>query len=106
MQGSAILFFFLFTIVLVITYLAIRRQWFGPVMVSVGSVIASIIAMTLFSLAQGNGVFQAIVVGIVVGFVFSGATLAIAWYFHSGELRARYMSQYESDEAPAEENYQ
>lgn len=108
MHGSALIFFFIFVVVLVVTYLAIRRQWAGPVTVSVSSVIGSILSMILFSLAQGNSPIHAILVGIVVGFVFSGALLAIAWYFHSGELRAQYMSQqaYRPDESPAEDDYQ
>jgi ABC-type Fe3+-siderophore transport system permease subunit len=108
MHGSALIFFFLFVVVLVMTYLAIRRQWAGPVTVSVSSVIASVLTMALFSLAQGNSPIHAILVGVVVGTVFSGALLAIAWYFHSGELRAQYMREqmYQPDDSPAEDNYQ
>lgn len=93
MQGSSIVFFLIFAVILVVTYLAIRRQWAGPVAVSLGSVIASILAMTLMALAQGNSIIQALIVGMAIGFVFSGATLAIAWYFHSNELRARYIRE-------------
>lgn len=94
MQGASPIFFLVFAIILVITYLAIRRQWAGPVTISIGSVLASIIAMTLMALAQGNSIIQALIVGVAIGFVFSGATLAIAWYFHSNELRARYISEH------------
>ena len=115
MQGASWIFFIVFAGVLVITYLAIRREWASPVVVSAVSVLGSIIAMTLVSLAQGNSIIQAIIVGIVVGSVFSGATLAIAWYFHSNELRARYaaeqgytpedypMQEYPQEDYPADE---
>ncbi|GIL08751.1 MAG: hypothetical protein BroJett033_2620 [Chloroflexota bacterium] len=90
MQGSALIFFALLAAILLLTYVAIRREWFAPTGTAAASVIASVVAMTLVSLAQGNGVLQAVVVGIVVGALFSGVTLGIAWYFHSAELRRRY----------------
>ena len=31
-------------------------------------------------------------IGILLGGVFSGATLAVAWYFHKNELRTRYIA--------------
>lgn len=100
MQGSAMVFFALLALILLLTYLAVRREWFAPAATAAASVIASVIAMTLVSLAQGNSVLQAVIVGIVVGAVFSGATLGIAWYFHSAELRARYPDDTYPDDAP------
>jgi hypothetical protein len=90
MQGSALIFFALLAAVLLLTYLAIRREWFAPTATATASVIGSMLLMALVSLAQGNSVLQAVIVGIVVGALFSGATLGIAWYFHSAELRRRY----------------
>ncbi len=95
MQGIAWIFFILFAAILVVTYLAIRRQWAGPVTISLSSVLGSIITMILLSLAQGNSIIHAVLIGIAIGFVFSGATLAIAWYFHSSELRAQYANYQE-----------
>jgi hypothetical protein len=107
MQGSAFIFFALFALVLAGMYLAIRRQWAAPGLVAGGGVVLSIIFMTLMSLAQGNAVLQALLVGILVGGLFSGATLAIAWYFHSNELRARYGQEesYQQSEVPVTEEY-
>ncbi|MCB9451274.1 MAG: hypothetical protein H6672_07525 [Anaerolineaceae bacterium] len=90
MQGFALILFALFALVLVGLYLAIRREWANPGMVAGGGMVLSIFLMILTSLAQGNVPLQAIVVGIVIGAVFSGATLAVAWYFHSQERRAAY----------------
>jgi hypothetical protein len=53
-------------------------------------VVLSMILMTLFSLAQNNLPIQAIIVGVLLGGLFSGATLAAAWYFHSNEMRSHY----------------
>jgi hypothetical protein len=100
LTGSAWIFFIIFAAIQVAAYLAIRREWARPATVAITSVIASIIAMTLVSAGQNNSLFQVIVVGIIIGSVISSATLAIAWYFHSNELRARYASQqhHQSDE--------
>ena len=90
MQGLAWVFFVLLALILLITYIAIRREWFAPGMTAGVSVVASIVMMILTALGQGNGALQAIVVGIIVGGLFSGATVGIAWYFHSQELQRRY----------------
>jgi prepilin signal peptidase PulO-like enzyme (type II secretory pathway) len=90
MQSSALLLFVIFALVLAGMYLSIRRGWFAPGMTAAVGVILSMIVMVMISLAQNNLPIQAIVVGILVGGVFSGVTLAAAWYFHSQELRARY----------------
>ena len=107
MQGSAFIFFALFALVIAGMYLAIRRQWAAPGMVAAVGVVLSILFMVLMSLAQGNAVLQALLVGILVGGLFSGATLAIAWYFHSNELRSRYSQEemYQQSESPVGEEY-
>ena len=106
MQGSALIFFALFALVLAGMYLGIRRTWASPGIVAGVGVLLSIIFMVLMSLAQGNSVVQAVLVGILVGGLFSGATLAVAWYFHSNEMRARYsQEQYQQNEAPVGEDY-
>jgi len=90
MQGMAWLFFVLMALVLLFGYLAIRRQWFAPGMTSAVTVVLTIVLMVLTSLGQGNSIIQAVIVGIIVGGMFSGAILGVAWYFHSNELRERY----------------
>ncbi len=91
--------FVVFALILTGIYLSIRRQWFAPGLTAGLGVAASIFLMTLFSLAQNNIPIQAIIVGILLGGLFSGATLAVAWYFQSNEMRAHYanaqMSQQE-----------
>jgi hypothetical protein len=82
--------FVVFAAILAGIYLSIRRQWFAPGLTAGLGVAASIFLMTLFSLAQNNVPIQAIIVGILLGGLFSGATLAAAWYFHSHEMRTHY----------------
>jgi hypothetical protein len=89
MAGAAWIFFALLAITLLLTYLAIRREWLAPGVTAVISVIVSMILTVLVSLGQGNSIIQAVVVGILVGGMFSGAVLGIAWYFHSNEMRQR-----------------
>jgi hypothetical protein len=82
--------FIVFALMLAGIYLSIRRQWFAPGLTAAVGVVLSMILMTLFSLAQNNLPIQAIIVGVLLGGLFSGATLAAAWYFHSNEMRAHY----------------
>ncbi len=91
MQGFAFVLFVLFAAVLAVMYIAIRREWFAPGLTAGGGVLLSIILMLLISLAQGNPFIWALIVGILLGGLFSGATLAVAWYFHKNEMRAKYM---------------
>jgi uncharacterized membrane protein len=85
------IFFLFFACVLVGTYMSIRRQWAMPGTTAMAGIIGSIITMTLFLLSRDNtSVVQGIIFGVVAGALFGGVTLAVAWYFHSSELRAEY----------------
>jgi Na+-translocating ferredoxin:NAD+ oxidoreductase RnfA subunit len=75
------LFFIAFALVLVGMYRAIRRRWAAPGIVALVGGILSIAAMMLMALAQGDGLMQAVVVGIGVGGGFSIVMLMLAWYF-------------------------
>jgi len=90
MQGSALLLFVIFARVLAGMYLSIRRGWFAPGATAAIGVVLSMIIMVMISLAQNNLPIQAVIVGVILGGIFSGVTLAAAWYFHSQELRARF----------------
>jgi hypothetical protein len=102
MQGSALLLFVVFALVLAGMYISIRRAWFPPGVTATVGVVVSMIVMVLISLAQHNLPIQAVVVGILLGGIFSGVTLAAAWYFHSQELRTHYSEgeTYPQDDSP------
>jgi len=81
------IFFAVFATILVGMYLAIRREWAPTGLITGLGVVGSIITMLIVSLSQGNAMFQAIVVSLSIGIVFSLATVAVAIFFHSNELR-------------------
>ncbi len=101
LNGLGMLFFMALALVLFGTYIAIRREWFAPGIIAGVSIVVSIALMVLTSLGQGNSAIQAIVVGIVVGGIFSGVTVGTAWYFHSQEMQQRY-GGYAEEEVYAE----
>ena len=84
---TAFIFYAIFAIILVVTYLAIRREWVSTGIIAGLSVVGSVIAMLLVSLSQGNAMFQAIIVSLGIGIVFSLATVAMALFFHTNEMR-------------------
>lgn len=100
MQGLAWVFFVLFALALAGMYLGIRRAWAAPGLIAGVGMVASMVLMALISFAQNNSPFQAVIVGILLGGLFAGATLAVAWYFQSQEMRA---SAANTEAYPAEE---
>lgn len=93
MEASALPFFFIFVLIVVGMYIAIRRRIAPSGVVAALGILGSVIAMMFFSLAQGNVVAQAIVVGLLVGGAFSIAALAMAWYFQGNEMREEFRKQ-------------
>jgi hypothetical protein len=84
---TAVLLFIIFGVILLGMYIAIRRRIGHPALVAGLGVLLSITVMTFNGLAQGNTIYQAIFAGLLVGGLFSGGTVIIAWYFTSSEQR-------------------
>ena len=81
MSLGGLFFFGLCAVVQVGVYLAIRRGWL-PMGIIVGAGIAlSLILAMLMSVAQGNTLGHALLVGVLFGGVVCGLTLVLAWYF-------------------------
>jgi len=95
MQPLALIFFVLFAVTQLVMYIAIRRRIASSTMVSAGGVLASVVFMTLFGLAQNNIFVHALVVGVLVGGAVSVANLVIAYYFQGNELRSASPQQEE-----------
>lgn len=99
MSASALIFFFIFSLIIIGMYVAIRRMWFDATITVAIGIISSTIAMTLM-LKQMNdnvGDAQAIFFGFLIGGAFSGVALMVAWYFHSNEMRDTYANDYHDE---------
>ena len=82
-------FFILFAVVLMGTYISLRRELAPPRLIAMVSILGSSISLTLFSLtARDTSFVYAVVLGIIAGCLFSGLTLALAWYFHKQEIQS------------------
>ncbi len=78
-------FYILFAIVQVGMYLGIRRNWLPLGQLAGGGIGISIVLALAIAFASGNALLQALFVAVALGGVISGATLAIALYFHNQE---------------------
>lgn len=96
----AFVFFAFFALILFVMYILIRRHIGSTVLVAAGGVIGSMISMMLFTLAQGNTVGWAILIGIAVGGVFSAGALVLASYFAGSDARKATFNPY----APPEDD--
>ncbi|MFZ4814806.1 MAG: hypothetical protein ACOYL5_09735 [Phototrophicaceae bacterium] len=86
MTPGGMLFFVVFAAIQVGMYLSIRRQWLSPATTAGAGILASIIIAALMALAQGNVLGHALLVGLLMGVLFSGAVLAVSWYFHTRQM--------------------
>jgi hypothetical protein len=84
---SAVTFLALFAVVTLLTYLAIRRRWLSTTLSTIIGGAANIIFFVLFSLAQGDPFTRALAVGVFLGLIFTGMTVAIAGYFNGTAAR-------------------
>lgn len=100
MNGSAFIFFIGFGLIITLMYVALRRQWFNPTITVAGGMIASTAAMILTLMRNNPDIMnlQAIFFGFLISLIFTGAALAMAWYFQTNEIHEQYAQQ-ESSEA-------
>ncbi|MFN8531238.1 MAG: hypothetical protein U0670_21765 [Anaerolineae bacterium] len=86
-NGLGLIFFVLFGVFLIGMYLLLRRR-VGPAPVIAGIGIGgSVISVFLMTLAQGNTAVWAIVMGLVMGGLFSVLAAVAALYFSRSEAR-------------------
>ena len=89
----SLFFFGLFALVIIVTFLAVRRQWGNMRVISAASVFLSILTMSLALITRagdraGQVAGQMLVFGILLGGAGGIAALVIAWYFRTQELRS------------------
>jgi hypothetical protein len=85
MGGLSLFFLGLFSLILFSSYIIVRRKWLpletiGPI--CAGGTAASLIA---FGLAEGLIFLHALLAGLVVGLMFSGAAMLMAAFFQANE---------------------
>ena len=96
---TAFIFFAFFAINLFGMYILIRRRIGSTAVIAAGGIVVSIASFMLFTLAQGNTLVWAVVIGLVVGGLFSVTALAAAWYFTNSEnRRQRFDPSYQPDQ--------
>jgi len=89
MQGASLFYFLIFSVIIVGMYIIVRRQWINPGVAAAVGIVSATIAMML-TLTEMNPEMmdaQAIIFGFLIGTGFVVTALAVAWYFHSNELR-------------------
>ncbi|HRE48220.1 MAG TPA: hypothetical protein PLD47_10885 [Aggregatilineales bacterium] len=80
---GAFTFLILFALTTLITYLAIRRRWTTIPLAATVGIFANVIFFILFSLAQGNVFLHALLVGVILGVVFTGMAAIMASFFRN-----------------------
>lgn len=88
MSLGGLVFFALFVLVEVGGYLAIRRRWGAPVLVTALCIFGGIVTMFLFGLGQGNVFEHAALVGLLIGGGIATIMSLMALYFHAQEARS------------------
>ncbi|MDX2162725.1 MAG: hypothetical protein SF162_15505 [bacterium] len=90
-NSLGLIFFALFALTLFGMYILVRRRIGSAVVVSALGVALSMVSFMLFTITQGNTLVWAILMGLVIGGLFSGTALLVARYFIiSEERRARF----------------
>jgi hypothetical protein len=86
-------FMLLIPVGIAITYMAVRKRWLPVgVALAVGGAANALFFM-LVSLAQGNGFLQALMVGLILGIMFTALPVASAFYFRRNEEAKKPHSQ-------------
>lgn len=83
----ALAFFFVFAVVQLGMYSLVRRRVGSTVVIAAVGIVISIACLLLMTLAQGNTPLWAVVIGLLIGGLFSTVTLAAAWYFSTADQR-------------------
>ena len=86
---GATIFLILFATATIYLYLAVRRGWMRVVPSIVIGCIVNPLLFLMYSLARGNVFLQALLVGLVVGLLFTALTISIAAYFRNNPSGSR-----------------
>jgi multisubunit Na+/H+ antiporter MnhC subunit len=90
MPVLSMVFFAAFALIVVGTYVAVRRGMGNIRVIAAMCMVGSIITMMLSQITRvtnGGNAFAAGLIGAGVGAIGGASVLALAWYFHMQELR-------------------
>lgn len=90
MPVLSMVFFAAFALVVVGTYIAVRRGLGNIRAIAAVCMVGSIVTMMLSQITRvtnGGNPFAAGIIGAGVGAIGGASILALAWYFHVQELR-------------------
>ncbi len=99
MQSTSLIYFAVFAFVQVAMYILIRRRIGHPAVIAAIGVVISFASLLFMALEQGTTLIWAVIVGLVLGGLFSGISLAAAWYFTTNENRRSRFDPTVSDES-------
>lgn len=99
---GAIIFLVLFLVATLLEYLSVRRRWLSSMATAIVGGIATTVFFILYSLSRGNVIEQALVVGPVIGIIFTALTVGAAAFFRANEGGSRQYVR--SSAAPESDN--
>ncbi len=77
----AVTLLIVYSVVLVASYFVVRRGWIRAYPTFVVSFVVNAMVLFSFSLARGNSLFQALIVGLAMATIFSGLSVTIGRLF-------------------------
>ncbi len=99
---ASIIFLILFVVTTFLVYVAIRRGWLTiPVSAVVGG-IANVTFFSLYSISQNNDFGRVILVGPLMGLVFTGATVAAAAFFRQNDGKGKIAAAHAIGTTPSQ----
>jgi hypothetical protein len=80
---NSTVFVVLFSISLVATYFAVRMGWIRSIPAFAAGTVVTSMFFFMYALARGNPFSQALLVGPILGVVFTGLGVTMALYFRN-----------------------
>ncbi len=81
LSSIAITLLIIYSIVLVASYFIVRRGWIRAYPTFIVSFVVNALVLFSFSLARGNSLFQAVLVGLSMALIFSGLSVTMGMMF-------------------------
>ncbi len=83
LSSIAITLLIVYSLIIVASYVVVRRSWLRAYPTFVVSFVVNAFVLFAFSLARGNGLLQAVFVGISMALIFDGLSVTFAMLFRA-----------------------